>query len=549
MLKIASKACIFSLFLLFGFSAFTEGEDQVAGDAPEETVQATDVDEATSLFQEEIGTNVEAGSDRCSKSASCKNMCDNIFKRRVKKAECKRTFLVEDMSRIENVLEALKAPNTENLVTIDLKILDKILAISSYPVRAAIGQMSDTERKRFLIWLVVNREAANIMSAGDNDEFGILKELLNTKKESTIYSLNESIDSFGSSFMELALDEMNEGVLEWIHRFFEGQCPAEGACERDVFERYCNLSLSTEAEEAYFGYEFFENMLNTVLKDHRPGLDSLEAPWWSAETEAEDLDTWKSGTHNVCGVLGVEAVKKAICADIFRSRIDRSDCEEFSTADVEDMEEVFEILENPDEDDLDGLDHQALELLLDISTDPLETAVSRMNRREKREFLFWLVENEEAIWSIAEEEDEFEILGELFGETEEEIISNLNRAIDYGDSFVELALDEGNEEALDWIHNFFGYKCEQYERCIFEQYYCKLSLNTYAEEAYFGYDFFKDVLDTVLEDHRPDSLEAAWWDRDGDGDTKTYNLYPHWKSDPYNVCGVLGAEAEPETTQ
>ena len=234
------------------------------------------------------------------------------------------------------------------------------------------------------------------------------------------------------------------------------------------------------------------------------------------------------------GECGQERNCEEICDDIFRARKDREDCEEFSVADVEDMEDVFETLEDPDADDLEDLDLQVLDMLLDISSDPLETAISRMSQTEKKKFLVWMAEDPEAAQLIENAEDDFNIMEELFGTSKTNILNELNKNIDSGDTFVEIALAEGNDVVLEWIHDFFGHKCEndnEYERCLFKDYYCGLQLATEAEEEYFDQDFFDDLLNEILEEERKPSGAPSWWTTNTDaGDLDK------WQSSPHNVC-------------
>ena len=73
---------------------------------------------------------------------------------------------------------------------------------------------------------------------------------------------------------------------------------------------------------------------------------------------------------------------------------------------------------------------------------------------------------------------------------------------------------------------------------------CALSLNEEKEEEYFDYDFFRDTLDVVLEDHRPKNA-PDWWEEEADSwDLDT------WSSRANNVCavlGVVGAESQAES--
>ena len=238
------------------------------------------------------------------------------------------------------------------------------------------------------------------------------------------------------------------------------------------------------------------------------------------------------------GECGKDRICKEICKDIFRSRKDREDCEEFSIADVERMEDVFKILEKPNANDLAEMDAEDLEFLLYISSKPLEKAVDKMSQSEKKRFLVWMAEDSEGAQIIANAEEDYSILKELFGTTFAKSNAELNKNIKSGDSFVELALEEGNEVVLEWIHDFFGDQCEShnnhghsnYELCVFIS-YCYLNLSGDTEEEYFEYEFFEDLLDEILSEERKTSGAPAWWMTD----TEARDL-DSWKSAPHDVC-------------
>ena len=236
-----------------------------------------------------------------------------------------------------------------------------------------------------------------------------------------------------------------------------------------------------------------------------------------------------------------------ICNDIFKSRKDREECEEFSIADVESMEDVFNILDDPDEDDLADMDLSDLDFMLGINISPLEDAVDDMSPSEKKDFQAWLAGDSEAMDIIADAEDEFEIFKELFGSNTAAIIASLNKSVDSGDNFVEVALEEGNDVALEWLHDYFGEDCDKdrYETCIFKKYYCELNLTGDFEEEYFDYEFFEDILDTVLDSERNSSHSGDAWGSSAD---TTYGEWPEgteasdldkWKSSPHNMCNEI----------
>lgn len=238
-----------------------------------------------------------------------------------------------------------------------------------------------------------------------------------------------------------------------------------------------------------------------------------------------------------------------ICNDLFHSFNHRAKCEELSITDVERMEEVFRVLEDPDTDDLRALDLEDLERLLNISLNPLETAIGRMTQTEKNKFLVWMALDVEATDLLEAKEVNFEILKELFGTIKGVIVNDLNSNIGGGDTFIELALETENEVALEWIHDFFGNICNREsneQRCIFEDFYCELSLNGDAEEEYFDYEFFEDLLNEILVKERKTTGSITgcsslispdcWWQPDGDTDAGDLD---RWKSSRHNVCGSL----------
>ena len=226
-----------------------------------------------------------------------------------------------------------------------------------------------------------------------------------------------------------------------------------------------------------------------------------------------------------------------ICDKIFTVSLDREICEDLSINEVKRLEEVFHVLEDPNEDSLEEMDLKALEALLNIGLNPLRSAVSKMSQLEKEKFLAWLAGDLKAVEIIEKEETDFEVLKELLGSSSSLIIKDLNRGIDGGRTFIKIAVYVENEPALSWIHNFFGHVCDKrsdYRRCLFEDFYCKLSLSRSSEDEYFNYRFFEDLLNDILANERKVSGAPDWWPEGADsGDMDS------WKTSPHQVCNFL----------
>jgi len=195
---------------------------------------------------------------------------------------------------------------------------------------------------------------------------------------------------------------------------------------------------------------------------------------------------------------------KATCDDIYRTSLGRKKCiRGLSTTAVGKINEVVEVLKSQSQrqiEQLQNMNLQALELLLSLDYEPLKEVVARGSFAANKRLATWLAGNREVTEIVASADSDFEILKDLFGSSESAIIASLNKSIDSGDSFIEIALEEGNDAALEWLHDFFGDECEgedKYEKCVFKRYYCELSLSDGFEEDYFDYGFFEDILDAV----------------------------------------------------
>ena len=243
---------------------------------------------------------------------------------------------------------------------------------------------------------------------------------------------------------------------------------------------------------------------------------------------------------------------EALCDAIFSHRAERR-CKELSTVSVENINKVVEVLKYSRLIELENMNLAAFDLLLFVDYEPLEGIVDRLNAGKKKHFATWLATESEATDIVVSAEDDLEILKKLFGVNKEEFIANLNRHVSGPDNFIEVAVEEGNDIALEWVHEYFEDQCfqavvnedqkEGYEKCIFKQYYCALSLSPYFAEEIFDYDFFENTLDAVLEDHRPENA-PAWWTEDVDAydfvDTE-FGLS--------DVCKALGVGVEEVTPQ
>lgn len=206
---------------------------------------------------------------------------------------------------------------------------------------------------------------------------------------------------------------------------------------------------------------------------------------------------------------------KDICGDIFKDRSDKNNClEKLSIRQVELLEEVYDVLKEPSADDLERMDLDNLQVLLGVSTEPVETVLDHIDEKETKKVLTWLARDSKATEVIQEKDEELKILKNLLGNIDSDVDVALSAAISKGDSFIEIAADKENDVALGWVHEFFEEDCgdsSSYNQCVLKDHYCDLSLNSEAEEYYLVYKPFAELLEEVLKEAIP-SNPPSWWD-------------------------------------
>ena len=94
---------------------------------------------------------------------------------------------------------------------------------------------------------------------------------------------------------------------------------------------------------------------------------------------------------------------KEQCGDIYTRRGDRDDCEELSVAFIERLEMLHEQLE--DADDLEDIDPDDFDIYVNLSIAALDKLIGRYSSREAKDFLVWMI-NEEEIAKVFEDEDD-----------------------------------------------------------------------------------------------------------------------------------------------
>ncbi len=156
---------------------------------------------------------------------------------------------------------------------------------------------------------------------------------------------------------------------------------------------------------------------------------------------------------------------KQLCRTMYRRQNDREDCEELTIPDINKIFDIYEELENPRQNNLEQMYLDDLDAFLNISIAGFDRLISRYNKRDAKEVLRWLAENDDAAELVRDEDDDFETFEELL-----ELLKSFERAtvekpfveeID-NKTLLEHAMDAGNESAVEW---FLDYIFQTYPGC------------------------------------------------------------------------------------
>ena len=147
-----------------------------------------------------------------------------------------------------------------------------------------------------------------------------------------------------------------------------------------------------------------------------------------------------------------------ICDDIFNRRREKQDCYELPEELVLNFEKLIDLAEDGDIEDIDA---GVLECLLDIDDREFTNAVKKMSRRESRDFLATVADNDVLAEILEEEDDEFNILKQILSKAagSSDLQNMLQKEIDDGKTIVWL-FGEGNEFSWKWLDGYVDEECD-----------------------------------------------------------------------------------------
>ena len=217
---------------------------------------------------------------------------------------------------------------------------------------------------------------------------------------------------------------------------------------------------------------------------------------------------------------------KISAGKIYRRTTVRDECLELPVDQVEQLEEIYEALERPHSDELDDIDAEDFETFVSIDLKPLNTLVGRFNSTEGKKVLAWIAQNSDIAKVFIDVDREYDLLEELLDSLDGTLQEALDKTIDEGQNFMELAIADGGS-ALDWVHNFILEDCskeadadgsvyeDQEEVCVLQKWYCEVLSHT-DERTWSDlvrYDSFAGVANEILSEYTSGSTHD-WWDED-----------------------------------
>ena len=218
----------------------------------------------------------------------------------------------------------------------------------------------------------------------------------------------------------------------------------------------------------------------------------------------------KRRSGNVCEEEHRDHECKNLCKEIYGRVGDRKDCEELTVSQIETLFGLYELLENPDEDDLDEIDPEDFDVYLNVSIASLDDLIDdEWNNRETREFLYWLINNEDVASVFEKEDDDYDTLTAILKNIKsfdyDDIDEPFTTKIE-SDKLMEVAIDSGNEMVIKW---FMDYIAEKNDHCNDESVsqacfavYCKIGkgIDKDSVEDWLSYGEFESYIEDIIDD-------------------------------------------------
>lgn len=158
-------------------------------------------------------------------------------------------------------------------------------------------------------------------------------------------------------------------------------------------------------------------------------------------------------------------VCEELCDDIFSKSKSKDKCKRLSATLVNDFYNIFDILDEGE--DFDSINHESLDCLLDISETEFAKEVGNLNSGDTKDFLEVLAGDEDLSRVLTSEDKDFKIMEKILDNlsSADERLEAFKTGVDGSDTFIDLIVDNENEEAWDWVVEYISEQCGTSDYC------------------------------------------------------------------------------------
>ena len=220
---------------------------------------------------------------------------------------------------------------------------------------------------------------------------------------------------------------------------------------------------------------------------------------------------------------------KEDCRDIYSRRGDREDCEKLPVTQIDELIKIHKLLEDPDEEDLkNDVAHEDFKVYVKVSIAPLDRLIGKYNSRKAKELMKWMMENNDIAKVFRKEDDDYKAFERLLKEIrsfsgDDQIHVPFTSKIDGSDKLMEVAIDVGGEEVLEWFHDYINEKhsdCEDEASSGCFAVYCKIGdgIDNDSAENWVNFKTFQGYIDDIIEEEVNGDAWAPSSKRPGESD-------------------------------
>lgn len=149
------------------------------------------------------------------------------------------------------------------------------------------------------------------------------------------------------------------------------------------------------------------------------------------------------------------------CDDIFSKNTSKNKCIDLNVELVEDFYEIFAIME--DGDDFESINPDSLNCLLNVSETEFSREVGRLGHSDSESFLEALALNEDLTDVLKSEDNILSKLLNNLGSAGD--LEALGEKIEGSSHFIDLIVENENEEAWKWVIEFISEECRTSPYC------------------------------------------------------------------------------------